>query len=601
MFKMMFRQFYITSSAPMAHKVQSRDHPVPRSKAEITAPAPLVNPNLSPNTSRNTSSDIPINRHDIVEVDSTYYSDESRCAGAGNDIQKKIDACTRLIDDASKSSVDRSMYARNRGHFRYINDDIDESIKDYSDSIRLNPNNVLAISDRSYAYNYIKKYDLAISDADLAIRLDNKLAIAYNSRAFSRLAKGMLKETIEDASSAIKIDPVYADAFNVRGQAYFRAENYQSALSDAEEAAHLNPSNPQYLNNLGIVEHYLSDQDSAVKNYTSAIKLAPSELPFYVNRAQAYLDRSKPGDVDLAQSDVKYVLNLEPGNVEALLRRAIIYHSVGKIKESIDDFSSYISSNPKSDYAIDRRGVAFYDLGNCKEAVDDFTKSMNIDPNFKQYVVNRGRAYKICKNADAAYADFVASDDSLLTEVDWNDVGWMLYRKAEDEEEYLKAARAFDKAIGHNSKFAISYVGAGRAYTESHDYSRALDRLSTAVKLEPHNFDVYEARCWLRALNNREVDLGRKDCSTALEISPNTSIIIGSMALIEFRNGKYAEAKADCDARLRVQPNAASAMFIRGLAKLRLGDAAGGKSDIDGAAKMNKKIGEFFASFGIRA
>ena len=61
-------------------------------------------------------------------------------------------------------------------------DQLEEAIAEYHESIRLNPELALAYSNRGLAYDDLGQHQRAIQDYDEGIRRDPELALAYNNR-----------------------------------------------------------------------------------------------------------------------------------------------------------------------------------------------------------------------------------------------------------------------------------------------------------------------------------------------------------------------------------------------------------------------------------
>ena len=82
--------------------------------------------------------------------------------------------------------------------------------------------------------------------------------------------------------------------------------------------------------------------DKAVEKYTEALSLAPKVpsaqkdiLTLYNNRSAVY---EKLGHFDNSLRDIGLVLAMDPFHVKARVRRARVYESQGKIKESLQDY-----------------------------------------------------------------------------------------------------------------------------------------------------------------------------------------------------------------------------------------------------------------------
>jgi len=164
-----------------------------------------------------------------------------------------------------------------RGGALDLSGDYNGALADYSEAIRLNPNEASYYFDRGNVYNAQKDYSRAINDFAAAIRLDPN-------------------------------DSRYR---NHRGNMYRLLENYDNAIADYTDAIRLNPSEPRYYNNRGVSHLLKREYDNAVVNYTEAIRLAPDNARYYHNRGGAY---NLKKDFTRAVKDFTAAVQLDPEN-----------------------------------------------------------------------------------------------------------------------------------------------------------------------------------------------------------------------------------------------------------------------------------------------
>jgi tetratricopeptide (TPR) repeat protein len=85
-----------------------------------------------------------------------------------------------------------------RGNAYYDKKDYDKAISDYTEAIRLDPNNSWAYNNRGITYFAQKEYDKAIRDYKEAIRLDSNSNLAYNNRVQRLQKQGKLDRAKAD-------------------------------------------------------------------------------------------------------------------------------------------------------------------------------------------------------------------------------------------------------------------------------------------------------------------------------------------------------------------------------------------------------------------
>ncbi|MDR3616997.1 MAG: tetratricopeptide repeat protein [Candidatus Obscuribacterales bacterium] len=159
----------------------------------------------------------------------------------GNDFLSQFKTVTfdypgrRLIfePNAGVSQSALNLYSQGRFSFRHQEDQ--RAIDSLSKSIALAPE--LAAHCywyRAEAYLNLKKYQNAIQDFTEMIRLDPQNPWTYCQRAWAHGELRHYEKQIEDDTAAIRLDPEYRGAYNNRAWAYDRLYKHQLAEKDRE-------------------------------------------------------------------------------------------------------------------------------------------------------------------------------------------------------------------------------------------------------------------------------------------------------------------------------------------------------------------------------
>ncbi|KAB0362451.1 hypothetical protein FD754_006607 [Muntiacus muntjak] len=112
------------------------------------------------------------------------------------------------------------------------------------------------------------------------------------------------------------------------------------------------------------------DYEEAVKYYTRSLSVLPT-IAAYNNRAQAEL---KLQNWSSAFQDCEKVLELEPGNLKALLRRATTYKHQNKLQEAMEDLNKVLAVEPDNELAKKTLSEVERDLKNSEPASKTQTK-----------------------------------------------------------------------------------------------------------------------------------------------------------------------------------------------------------------------------------
>jgi len=272
--------------------------------------------------------------------------------------------------------LDRGIMFAMRGEY-------DMAIKDFDEAIRLKPDMAAAYMLRARAlYASVSQvtgvgenfsgiitkatggrvseeqaqiYDRAIGDYTQAIRLEPNNAQAYLGRGIAYSNKGDFDRAIADNNEAIRLDPNYADAYYNRGTTYSNKNDYDRAIADYTQAIRLNPNLADAYNNRGIAYMNKNDYDRAIADYTEAIRLDPNYAYAYNNRAWTYAYDLKT-NYNQALADINQALRLDPNNEGFYLdTRGWVYLGMRDYDKAIADFEAVLRIYP--DEASTKEGL----------------------------------------------------------------------------------------------------------------------------------------------------------------------------------------------------------------------------------------------------
>jgi tetratricopeptide (TPR) repeat protein len=219
----------------------------------------------------------------------------------------------------------------------------DLAIADFTQAIRLDPDNAQSYSERGVVYGDSGDYDLAIADFSQVIRLKPNNAVGPHNRGIAYTDKGDYDRAIADLSQAVTLDPYYASAFYNRGNAYSGKGDYDRAVADFTQAVTLDPHYAWAFHNRGYAYYNQGGYDQAIADYTRAIALDPGDALAFYNRGNAH---SGKDDYDRAVADYTRALTLDPAYAPAFNRRGIAYAQQGDYGRAIADFTRALSLDP---------------------------------------------------------------------------------------------------------------------------------------------------------------------------------------------------------------------------------------------------------------
>lgn len=165
---------------------------------------------------------------------------------------------------------------------------------------------------------------------------------------------------------------------------------------------------------------------------------------------------------------------------------------------------------------------------------------------------------------------------------------------------YENAARDFDQALALQPGLRPALDRRAEITQQmSSAYLRELDALDNYLRTSPTDADLLNSRCWIRTVNNDNLDLALADCNASLLAEPNDANVHDSRGLVHFKRGDYAASLADYEAAVRLEPDRGHFLYGRGLARIALGMSAEGNADLARAEELEPGVTSDYAGYNI--
>ena len=153
----------------------------------------------------------------------------------------------------------------------------------------------------------LKQVDAAIADFSEALRLEPRNVLALRQRALSLMSLGRGPEAIADFDRLLELDPGNVDAYVNRAVVKFRLGRIGEASLDYERALRLSPQSWDVLLGLASCKANLGRDAEAIEDYDRALALEPRYAPGYKERG---LSKAKLGRHAEAIEDFDRALRL---------------------------------------------------------------------------------------------------------------------------------------------------------------------------------------------------------------------------------------------------------------------------------------------------
>ena len=117
----------------------------------------------------------------------------------------------------------------------------DPTIKSLTLKLVENPDDAGSLYRRGQVYASKGAYDLAIKDFGDTIRLNPRDVEAYNNRCWTRTVVGELQSALRDCNEALRLRPNFVDALDSRGLVNLKSGLNKNAVADFDAALRINP------------------------------------------------------------------------------------------------------------------------------------------------------------------------------------------------------------------------------------------------------------------------------------------------------------------------------------------------------------------------
>lgn len=258
-------------------------------------------------------------------------------------------------------------------------------------------------------------------------------------------------------------------------------------------------------------------------------------------------------------------------------------------------------ANPMTaaDYAL--RGDADLSRGEPKAAVTDLGEAIRISPGKAVYYVARARALGADKQSKAALADL---DKSLALDPKSADA-LLMRSELRLENKDITGATADVTAAS-----VLVPAGSQQArmtawlYLQVDQPAEALPILDTWIRM--HRDDArlglaLNERCWALGLGDQLLDEALRDCRKAIRRDGENADYLGSLGLVQFRQGHYADSIKTYEQALALDPKSAWAHYGLGLAELRGGQTGAGRADLGAARALDPRVETVATKYGLTA
>lgn len=413
------------------------------------------------------------------------------------------------------------------------------------------------------------------------------------------------------------------------GLQLFQRGQYQEALQEFEQASRLRPKDASLENFIGITETKLGRMEEARKAFQEASRIAPTLAGPHTNLGYNYLNARQ---YDAAEKELRTALSLDSADAYTHYYLAVLYLTTGRGAEAIphlEPANQLLQADvPAALLAIKaslqagaldqaRRLIAVedtqfsaaqeYELATLltvqklyRDAAARFQRIAQMQPSW-QNQANLARAYESAGNRDLAlqaWQGAIAADPSnpdlyldctrVLIDLDrYQEAAEIVEHGAArvpdpypltirlgaiammsgDEE---KARATYQKAIEQHPALALGYVAVAQSYMKQGNGAKALQVLTEARTLVPHDFALeYVYGLLWSQIGDREQ--AQQAFKSAEQMQPDVVEPHLQLGLLYMKKEAWKQAAAEFEQVLHLDPQNAPAYYQLSRTYQRLG------------------------------
>ncbi|MCG6551298.1 MAG: serine/threonine-protein kinase [Candidatus Magnetominusculus sp. LBB02] len=192
------------------------------------------------------------------------------------------------------------------------------SIDNYKDEDSLNG--------RGAAYLELGQYNNAVADFSEAIKIKPDQYVYYMNRATANRKRNFYDEAIADFRKALNLNPQSMEhRYNIyveKADAHFNKNEFNEAIADYSSAIKINPNKENTYAYRGLLYQFTDNCEAAIADFNKAIALSPKDGFLYRLRGISYYDQKCPFmDVKKGNSDLTTAVRLgDDGAKEIILK-----------------------------------------------------------------------------------------------------------------------------------------------------------------------------------------------------------------------------------------------------------------------------------------
>ena len=289
---------------------------------------------------------------------------------------------------------------------------IDEALSSFNRSIEVHPSFLMAIYNKAWLLENIKRVREAIEAWELYLRLAQTSREERDSFVEAQWHLDLLKAEVVLQKHGVPIIKT--------------SQDMDSGEKPIQRQTWMNPQLETPKINLSDAEgHYKRGQsfqtdgnwDQAVHEYQEALKINPNYGNAHLALGNAHRFIGNPNEAkieyDKAVKSFQEAVEIKPNDIKVHNFLAFAYQAQGRLDEAVKEWQNSLKIDPKFSEAHFMLGCAYHTQGNENEAISEYKAVLKIDPDRKLPRYNLGISERnLVKTASSQYKNDGSGDAS---------------------------------------------------------------------------------------------------------------------------------------------------------------------------------------------
>lgn len=307
--------------------------------------------------------------------------------------QDEIESVREVYNQALKVNPDLAKQSNiNCLFYDASKDNLDNAIKNCSETIEANPDTGIFYAKRGRGYEEKKDLERAFADFNKAISLEPNNVYAHFRRGLSFVKQGNSEQAINDFNKILELKPNNVEStLELCKINSHLVKDYEQSIKYCTEVTKLEPNNALAYYSIGLAYKNKDSLTQALEFFNKAISINPKHADSYYNRGSIYLAKK---NYKLALPSLTKAIELNSILLPAYIDRSTLYIQDKKYDLAIADCNEVIRVSSNYAEAYNNRGIAYEKKKNYEQAKADFKKALEINSDFDLAKVNLERISK---------------------------------------------------------------------------------------------------------------------------------------------------------------------------------------------------------------